>query len=233
MDKIFSKPTNKQFEFDDEVASVFDDMLTRSVPQYQENIFFIAHLANKLLPKEATITDLGCSTANTLLAIHKENPNFKLFGYDNSPSMLQMAQKKMQAYGAKIELKEADILTLEIPKSHMILANYMLQFIRPLKRLDFIKKIHNSIEDGGYFIFSEKIIYDDKKLHKVIIDLYSEFKKTKGYSQFEISQKREALENVLIPYTNEENREMIQNAGFKTIETILKWGNFTTYLATK
>lgn len=233
MDKIFSKPTKKQFEFDDEVASVFDDMLLRSVPLYQENIFFISHLADKLLAKQATITDLGCSTANTLLAIYKQNSSFKLFGYDNSPSMLEMAQKKTQAYGAKIELKEANILTLNIPKSQMILANYMLQFIRPLKRLNFIKKIHSSIEDGGYFIFSEKIIYDDKKLHKIIVDLYSEFKKTKGYSQFEISQKREALENVLIPYTHEENREMIKSAGFKNIETILKWGNFTTYLALK
>lgn len=233
MDKIFQKPINKQFEFDDEVASVFDDMLKRSIPNYKESIFFIAHLADKLLKPQATVIDLGCSTANTLLAIHKQNPNFQLFGYDNSSAMLEMAKKKIKAYGANIKLKEADILTLDIPSSNLVIANYMLQFIRPLQRADFIKNIYNSIEKNGYFIFSEKIIYEDKKLHKVIIDLYSEFKKTNGYSEFEIAQKREALENILIPYTQEENYKMVKNAGFKNIETILKWGNFTTYLALK
>jgi len=35
-DKLFEKPIKKQFEFDEDVASVFDDMLSRSVPHYEE-----------------------------------------------------------------------------------------------------------------------------------------------------------------------------------------------------
>lgn len=233
MDKIFLKPNTKQFEFDENVASVFDDMLDRSIPLYEESIVFISRMINKLYPKNATISDLGCSTANTLLAIHKKNPNYKLYGFDNAKAMLEVARKKSQAFGAKLELKEADILTLDIPKSDVIIANYMLQFIRPLQRNGFIKNIFESLNDSGYFIFSEKIIFEDKKLHKIIIDLYLEFKKDQGYSQFEISQKREALENILIPYTEEENRQMIKNAGFKDIQTLIKWGNFTTFLASK
>lgn len=233
MDKIFTKANTKQFEFDESVASVFDDMLDRSVPLYESSIVFIANLISKLYPKSATITDLGCSTANTLLAIFKKNPNYKLFGFDNSSAMLEMARKKSLAFGANIELKEADILTLDIPKSDIIIANYMLQFIRPPKRAEFVKTIHNSLSKDGYFIFSEKIIYEDKKLHKIVIDLYLEFKKNQGYSEFEISQKREALENVLVPYTEEENRQMIKNAGFSDVQTLIKWGNFVSFLAKK
>lgn len=233
MDKIFTKPNTKQFEFDESVASVFDDMLDRSIPLYDESIVFLANLIAKLYQESATITDLGCSTANTLLAIFKKNPNYKLYGFDNSSAMLEMARKKSQAFGANIELKEADILTIDIPKSDVIIANYMLQFIRPPQRAEFVKKIYHAISHGGYFIFSEKIICEDKKLHKIIIDLYLEFKKNQGYSEFEISQKREALENVLVPYTEKENCQMIKSAGFKSVQTLIKWGNFVSFLAHK
>lgn len=233
MDKVFSKPNKKQFEFDEAVASVFDDMLDRSVPLYEENIFLISHLIDKLFPDGADIIDLGCSTANTLLAIHKQNQNHSLIGFDNAPAMLEMAQKKCNAYGAKIDLKQADILNMNIPKSDVIIANYTLQFIRPPKRLEFVKKVCDAVKENGYFIFSEKIVYNDAKFDKVMIDLYLDFKKSQGYSEFEISQKREALENVLIPYTEEENFQMIKQAGFKNIQTISKMGNFATFIAFK
>lgn len=233
MDKIFQTPNTKQFEFDDNVATVFDDMLDRSIPFYGESIALIANLIYNLFSKNETIVDLGCSTANTLLAIYKKNPNYKLFGYDNSPAMLEMAKRKIYAFGANIKLHEADILTLDIPKSNVVIANYMLQFIRPLNREKFVKKVYDALFEDGFFIFSEKIIYEDKKLDKVMIDLYLDFKKKQGYSEFEISQKREALENILVPYTEKENRQMIENIGFNCVETLIKWGNFTTFLAKK
>lgn len=233
MDNIFKSPKTKQFEFDESVASVFDDMLDRSIPLYEESIIFMADLIGRFFTQNATIVDLGCSTANTLLALYKKSLKYRLLGYDNSSAMLEVARKKVEAFGAKIELQEADIVNLDIPKSDVIIANYMLQFIRPLKREKFVKKIHESLNDKGFFIFSEKIIYKEKKLDKVMIDMYLEFKKQQGYSEFEISQKREALENILVPYTEEENRQMIKDTGFRDIQTLIKWGNFTTFLALK
>ncbi len=233
VDKVFSVPNRKQFEFDESVASVFDDMLNRSVPLYDQSIVFISKLISKLYPKNAIITDLGCSTANTLLAIYKENPNYKLYGFDNAKAMLEMARKKIRAYGADIMLFEGDILKANLPKSNVVMANYMLQFIRPLQRAKLVGKIYESLHKGGHFIFSEKVIYEDKKLDKIMIDMYLDFKKSQGYSEFEISQKREALENILVPYTEKENIKMIKDEGFKEVQTIIKWGNFSTFLACK
>ncbi len=234
MDKVFSKPNKKQFEFDEEVASVFDDMLNRSVPLYAQSIEFISNFIAKLYPNEATIIDLGCSTATTLLHLHKKNPKLNLFGYDNSNAMLEMARKKINAYGIKnINLQNADILTLNLPKNDITIANYMLQFIRPLQRETLVKNIFDALCHDGYFIVSEKIIYENKALDKLMIDLYLEFKKSQGYSDFEISQKREALENVLVPYTELENSLMLKNIGFKEVQTLMKWGNFCTFLAKK
>lgn len=234
MDKVFSEPISKQFEFDESVASVFDDMLDRSIPFYEENLSLVADIAVSMVPEKGTIIDLGCSTANTLLAIHKRKSYpLTLLGYDNAKAMLERARKKVRAYGAEIALEEADILTMSLPQNDCVIANYMFQFIRPPKRLELVKRIHESLNDKGILLFSEKIIYEDKRLNKIMIDLYLAFKRQQGYSDFEIAQKREALENVLVPYTEEENKEMVRQAGFKHVETIFKWGNFATYLAVK
>ncbi len=237
-DEIFKKPIKKQFEFDESVASVFDDMLERSVPFYREVIDLISNLIVKNISSnnssDFVISDLGCSTAQTLLEIYKKsNRSIKLIGIDNSPAMIKRAKNKAKAYGAKIDFIMGDILKEQIPLSNVIISNYTLQFIRPLKREKLIRKIYNSLREDGIFIVSEKVISEDKTLNLQLIDEYYSFKKKKGYSDFEISQKREALENVLIPYSDKENMEMFKNAGFSYVEIIFKWANFSTYFIKK
>jgi len=233
MDKVFAKPIAKQFEFDEEVAVVFDDMLERSIPFYKEVIELTCNVIALHVKHPARIVDLGCSTANTLLALHKKRPNYyHLLGVDNAKAMLHLARQKIHAYGATITLQEADITEIDFTHD-VIIANYMLQFIRPLQRTAFVQKIYDGLHPSGLFIFSEKIVFEDKVLNKEMIDLYYAFKKEQGYSDFEIAQKREALENVLIPYTEEENKAMLKSVGFETIETLFKWGNFATFIAKK
>jgi tRNA (cmo5U34)-methyltransferase len=233
MDKVFSQPIKKQFEFDENVASVFDDMLERSIPFYKEVLNLVCDLAIQNSHKNSKIIDLGCSTANTLLHLYKKTHERELIGVDNSKAMLENAHKKVKAYGANIELIEGDITQVDMQGCDVVIANYMLQFIRPLTRNSFVKKIYDSLNEKGIFIFSEKIIFDDKVLNKQMIDLYYDFKRMQGYSDFEISQKREALENVLVPYSEPENIAMLKDAGFKSIDSIFKYGNFVTFLAKK
>jgi len=233
-DEIFKKPISKQFEFDESVASVFDDMLVRSVPFYKEVIKLISDLIIKNVKEGSVITDLGCSTAQTLIEISKKSDkNLKLIGMDNSLAMIKRAKNKSKAYGVDIEFILGDILEEEIPLSDVIISNYTLQFIRPLKREKLVKKIHSSLKEDGFLIVSEKIISEDKKLNLQLIEEYYDFKREQGYSDFEIAQKREALENILVPYSDKENMEMFKNAGFDFVEIIFKWANFSTYIVKK
>ena len=233
-DNIFNKPITKQFEFDEEVASVFDDMLNRSVPFYKENLNLQTDILKNFLNENDKIVDLGSSTGTFLINLAKKyNKKLNLIGIDNSQAMIQRAKNKAKAFGVKINFIEADFLEYDFSNSKAIIANYTIQFIRPLKREKLIKKIYSSLKDGGIFLMSEKLITENKKLNKIMIDLYYEFKKEKGYSEYEIAQKREALENVLIPYTMNENIEMLKNAGFINIEVIFRWNNFATFIAFK
>ncbi|MDX9742726.1 MAG: carboxy-S-adenosyl-L-methionine synthase CmoA [Arcobacteraceae bacterium] len=233
-DEVFKEKIKKQFEFDESVASVFDDMLSRSVPFYEEMLHLTTSFGLKYLQNNDRVYDLGCSTASTLIHLAKHSTvDLELIGIDNSSAMLQRASHKAKAFGIDITFLEDDFFDVQLQKSKLIIANYTLQFIRPLKREELIKKIYESLEDGGIFIFSEKVITEDKILNKYFIDEYYNFKKNQGYSEFEISQKREALENVLIPYSYDENKQMIMDAGFKQFDCIFKWINFATFIAIK
>lgn len=234
IDKVFEKSITKQFEFDEEVASVFDDMLNRSVPYYKEMQRLTINFALNFLEQNDRVYDLGCSTASTLieLAKHCDKP-LQLVGIDNSKAMLDRALNKSKAFGVAIEFVEGDIHDVAFDDAKLIISNYTLQFIRPLQREKLVQKIYDSLQEGGIFIFSEKVISSDKTLNKQSIDEYYKFKKIQGYSEFEIAQKREALENVLIPYSEEENRQMIKDAGFSHCETLFKWVNFATFIAIK
>ena len=232
-DKYFDKPISKQFEFDDDVASVFDDMLTRSIPFYTQVQDLTTSIALRYLKEGDSVVDLGCSTGSTLIDLaQKSKVKLTLTGIDSSQAMLDTAIKKSNVYELDIDFECADVFDTEL-NADLVIANYILQFIRPQQREILVRKIYNSLPEGGIFLFSEKVIGKDSTLNKHCIDLYYEFKKQNGYSEFEIAQKREALENVLIPYTDTENKLMVMEAGFRHCESVFKWINFETFVGIK
>ncbi|EGO4876908.1 carboxy-S-adenosyl-L-methionine synthase CmoA [Campylobacter lari] len=232
-DEIFKKPLEKQFEFDKSVASVFDDMVSRSVPFYTQNLKLIVELIDHFAPQNAKICDLGCSTASLLLALYEKRKDFLLSGVDEANAMLEIAKNKCQAFGARVEFYQKNLDDFDFFVNDVFIATYTLQFIRPPKRQELVDKIYQNLNEDGMFVFSEKILYEDVKIAKKMIQIYEQYKLEQGYSKLEISTKREALENVLIPYTQNENITMLKKAGFSKVESVFKWVNFETFIAFK
>lgn len=233
-DELFNTPIVKQFEFDEAVVSVFDDMVQRSVPFYAQTQELIVTFLAKTLQENNRVYDLGCSTASTLLALEQTCPvPLELIGVDNSASMIEQARKKCQAHDSAISLHVDDMVSMNLEKCRAIVCNYTLQFVRPIYRQEVLNKMYESLDEKGMLIVSEKLFVEDKALNKTFIDIYYAYKKAQGYSQTQIAQKREALENVLIPYTYEENIAMLKKAGFKHIEVLFRWVNFATFIAKK
>lgn len=233
-DEVFNDNLVKQFEFDEKVVRVFDDMVTRSVPYYLQNQELIFNILSAILPKNAKVLDLGCSTANTLLVLSKRD-DLELFGLDNSEEMLKRAKIKADDLGVKINFYNQnieDILSLN-ESFDAIICSYTLHFIRPLLRQDLLDKIYKKLNKNGVFILCEKLLYDNKVLQKNIIDIYENYKENQGYSRYEIAQKRAALENVLIPFTYDENVNILKNANFKQIDCFFRWANFCSFIAFK
>jgi tRNA (cmo5U34)-methyltransferase len=233
-DRLFQDREAKPFEFDESVATVFDDMISRSVPYYHEALKLSVDFALSHLADGDKVIDLGSSTANTLISLYTQSlVDLRLIGIDNSIFMIEQAQKKIRAYDADIELIHGDILEADLSNSKVIISNYTLQFISTNLRAGFIKKIHDNLCDGGVFIFSEKLKSEDTLIDKKMVEIYYEYKKLQGYSTTEIQKKKDALDNVLIPFTYEHNYDLLKNAGFKSVDTIFRWNNFTTIIAKK
>lgn len=238
-DKIFTQDIGKQFEFDEQVASVFDDMLERSIPHYKEVLGLIVDFCSyalESLPSQSNplVYDLGSSTGTTLLALFQALPSHTHFiGIDNSQAMIDKALLKAQAYGANIDFICADLLQYDFLHSDIIIANYILQFIRPMQRTTLLQKIYHSLREGGIFILSEKMTSHHRILDRQMIERYMRYKQEQGYTKTEISKKREALENVLVPFSLEENIAMLKDIGFSGIEVLFKWVNFGTLIAKK
>ncbi len=227
----------EDFEFTDRVVEVFDDMLDRSIPFYREIIHETAKLLDNLLEENDLVVDLGCATGTTLLEFSRlmQNPGTRFLGIDNSPAMLEKGRLKTELYSKqkKISFMEEDITRIDLPQTGAFILNYTLQFIRPVLRQDFLQTLLNNLRPGGVLILSEKIISHDPMLNRKFIDLYHRYKRRKGYSELEIAKKREALENILIPFSIKENKNILKKAGFHSIETYFQWFNFVSFVAIK
>jgi tRNA (cmo5U34)-methyltransferase len=108
-----------------------------------------------------------------------------------------------------------------------------LQFIRPLRREKLISDIFRGMRPNACLIVVEKVLGEDSVFNRQFIKYYYDMKRRHGYSEMEISQKREALENVLIPYKLLENRELLLKSGFRAVDVFFKWYNFAGIVAIK
>jgi tRNA (cmo5U34)-methyltransferase len=241
-DHIFvsSSSGSSDFQFSAEVAEVFDDMLTRSIPFYVEQQRMIQEIARKFHSQGANVYDLGCATATTLINLSEVlQQSAGFIGYDNSLAMLEYAKNKVseKRLEDRIDLRfgdlDGDLVTRLLENAGLVTLCWTLQFIRPLHRDRVIRWIYESLSDGGALIMTEKILTQQTHTSRFFIDTYYSFKRRNGYSDNEITRKREALENVLVPYTISENLEMIRRNGFAIADTFFQWYNFAAFLCLK
>ena len=237
-DEVFKEPQPiADFAFGEKVAAVFDDMLDRSVPFYSEMQRMIAEIARDFAVDGTNIYDLGCSTGTTMINLDRVVPaGVKFIGVDNSKEMLKRCSTKLSERGVTrpLDLIPADLNQgVEMHNASMVLMILTLQFVRPLYRDTLVKSILNGLNENGCLILVEKVIGEDSVFNRLFINYYYEMKKRHGYTEMEIAQKREALENVLVPYKLLENREMLLRAGFRYCDVFFKWYNFTGIIAVK
>ena len=238
-DQLFAnrQPLVKDFAFNKQTAEVFDDMLQRSVPFYTEVQRMMGEMASDFAVDGTRLYDLGCSTGTTLLTLDPVVPQGVTFiGIDSSPEMLERAKAKLSKAGLKraYELQCADMNNgIQISNASMVVMNLTLQFVRPLHRHKLIATIANGLRPDGCLILIEKVLSGHSTLNRFFIKYYYALKQRNGYSELEISQKREALENVLIPYRVEENMELLLSNGFSQCDIFFKWHNFCGLVALK
>lgn len=238
-DRVFAeKMLPGDFVFDEQVASVFEDMINRSVPGYSTIIAMIGVLAENYCQEHSRIYDLGCSLGGaTLAAVDRVKcQDFSAIAIDNSAAMIDRLQAKLvelPQYANKIQCRCEDLIDTDITDASVVVLNFTLQFIPLADRAALLSKIYEGMRPGGVLIVSEKITFPDEKLNQLFIEMYHSFKETMGYSKLEISQKRAALEKVLLPETLDIHRDRLRSIGFQSFDVWFQCFNFASMVAFK
>lgn len=246
-DTLYAQPLDKlvDFNFDEKVASVFPDMINRSVPGYASIVAMTGILSAEFYQPQSNCYDLGCSLGASSLAMAKsiDDDSVKIIAIDNSQAMLKKAQtlveQSRQRNGSDKEFQPGieficdDINNVTLSNASVVVMNFTLQFIAPEQRSLLLQKIYQGMNKSGILILSEKLNYSDVAQQQLLTDMHHFFKKANGYSDLEISQKRQALEKVLLPETLAQHKMRLQQAGFRQMEQWFQCFNFASLIAIK
>ncbi len=238
-DAIYARPHEQivDFEFNDDVARVFPDMIRRSVPGYGSLITMIGLLAQEYAQAGSNIYDLGCSLGAASLSMRRRIPHHDchIIAVDNSEAMTERCRANIAEDISPIEVDVmcSDIRNLTFERASVVVLNFTLQFLPPEQRLPLLDNIHAGLLPGGVLVLSEKIVFENEDESKLQDKLHLAFKMANGYSELEISQKRSALENVLIPETLLQHHCRLKQAGFQQSHTWFQCINFASILAQK
>jgi len=238
-DNLYASPiaSVSSFKFDESVVNVFPDMIQRSVPGYQAIVSAIGLLAGRYAQQHSVCYDLGCSLGAATFSMRHQisTKHCKIIAVDNSESMVQQFKHNLtlDSGGIDVDILCADIRDIAIKNASVVVLNFTLQFIPIEDRLAFLKKIYQGLLPGGILILSEKLRFEDARQQALQTDLHHTFKKSQGYSDLEISQKRSALENVLLAETFSTHQQRLNNAGFSSAEVWFQYFNFASMIALK
>lgn len=242
-DNIYSEKQSRvsPFEFNREVVDVFPDMIERSVPGYRAVLEMTQIVANTFAKPGTVIYDLGCSLGATTRAIIKGLQSgsggkaYQIIAIDNAAAMIEQCRRELppDVPHIDVDLQLRDILDQPVHNASLVALNYTLQFIPLDKRLTLLARICDGMVPGGALILSEKVAFSDVTHQDVLTSLHHDFKRMNGYSDLEISQKRTALENVLIPETVQTHQGRLKDAGFSSNMVWFQSLNFVSILAIK
>ena len=238
-DEIFADQLNKimDFKFDEQVADVFDDMINRSVPGYPEVVVMSGLFAERFVQPNSNCYDLGCSLGATTLAMRQRITQLgsRIIAVDNSEAMVEHCRSNiaLDSGTVPVDVCLADIRNIEFSNCSMVVINYTLQFLPPAERSQLLRKIYDAMLPGAVLLLSEKVTFAEQQSSELFIDIYHAWKAHNGYSEMEIKQKRNALENVLIPDTIETHEQRLSSIGFKRCEIWFKCFNFISMAAFK
>ncbi len=238
-DRIYAEPRAMlvDFAFDESVASVFPDMIRRSVPGYAEVIALLGLFAERYAQPDSTLYDLGCSLGAATLSLRRriQAPGCRIIAVDNSAAMVARCRENIahDLASTPVEVQEADIRDVPISNASVVVLNFTLQFLPPEERLALLERIHAGLRPGGVLVLAEKLHFADDEKQQFEEAMHLAFKRANGYSELEISQKRQALEAVLIPDTLEQHTTRLQQAGFERVWPWFQAFNFAALAAVK
>lgn len=225
------------FQFNEPVVRVFSDMIERSVPGYRELLTLTPLIVGRAVKADSHVYDLGCSLGAATLAARRaiQAPGVRIVGLDSSEQMVARCRAVVAKDNSSVpvEIQHADITDYVFEPTSVFLMYFTLQFIPPEKRSALLERIYHALQPGGVLLLAEKLAFDTEEEQSWMDMHHQDFKRAQGYSDLEIANKRQAIENVLIPQTAEQHVQALESLGFKPVIRWFQSLNFACFAAIK
>lgn len=249
-----------KWEFDENVACVFDNMLQNSIPSYDRMRDLTYRLGRRFVTPGTAIVDLGASLGRAIepfagefgvprgitvndsqdkVVYSRAAGNYYSL-YEIAPAMRERLKQNPLLNSVEAVLSDhslTDVDTFKLNKGtvdcSLILSVLTLQFTPIEHRQHILETVYDSLQPGGAFILVEKVLGDDNFLDRLLVDTYYDMKGGNGYSAESIAAKRKSLEGVLVPVKAAWNEELLRKTGFKRVECFYRDLNFAGWIAVK
>jgi tRNA (cmo5U34)-methyltransferase len=227
----------KEWSFNEDVANVFDDMLTRSIPGYENMRENVIKMISPVITNGGYILDLGCSHGEMIAKLIKDlgsSMYVNYVGVDSSTAMVSKARTRF-ADDERVTIVHANIADAEMQRLRYdtILSVLTMQFIPIEHRQHILKQIYDALTPNGCFILVEKVLGESSSGQDHLVGVYHQMKKDNGYSDEQVEAKRVSLQNVLVPLRASENIRMLKSAGFSVVQPFWQNLNFVGIYASK
>ncbi len=223
----------KDWKFDANVTKAFDDMLSRSIPQYQVMREACHELARRFVSPGAVVVDIGCSRGESMASLVNAFPDARFIGLEVSEPMAKAAQDRFKDNPDVTILRHDLRKGVFVGDASLILSVLTLQFIPINYRQMVIEHCYRALRPGGALILVEKVLGATARIDSSMVDIYHGLKQRNGYSRDDIDRKRLALEGVLVPVTSRWNEDLLRSAGFTSVDVFWRWMNFAGWVAVR
>lgn len=224
-----------EWRFNDEVSRAFDSHVRKSVPFYEQLQQMVVDISEYFVVDGSVVYDLGCSTGETLSRLaehHCGKHNLQLIGIELSEAMIGEARRKVRS--PNVQFRHGNILDVDFsPPPDLVTSLFTLQFLRLAERRELLRRLGQTIVEGGALLLVEKTRGNDSCFEDMWIDLHWDFKRRRGLTADQVLEKSQSLRGVLNPRTLDENLNLLRQSGFSHVEPFFKWCNWTGFLAIK
>ncbi len=224
----------KDWKFDKDVARVFDDMLQRSIPQYDVMRQTVKDIAMNYMKNETAVIDVGCAKGDAIAGLAHMFPKISFYGLDVSQAMLAEAADRFKGQ-ENVQISYMDLKeSVNVGECASVIFSVLTVQFTPIEyRMQIIKNIYDQLEDGGCLILVEKVLGESAGLDVLFRERYHALKGKNGYTKEDIDRKKLALSGVLVPITAKWNESMLKSAGFSQVDCFWRWMNFAGWVAVK
>jgi len=219
----------------------FDEHINWSIRGYGDLLSDVIAFSRYFVENDTNVVDIGCSTGKLTQALieynHEIAPDANYVGVEVAEGFFSDLDKRVEKIKKKVlspwvEFIYDDIRNYEFENCSLVTSLFTLQFMPKKDRGNVIQKIYDGLNDGGGFIFSEKIDSENSRIQDMMTFNYYDYKRQK-FKYDDIMSKEQTLRHMLKPNTWNEIEEMIYSAGFKAVEQCWRNYNFLGAIAIK